>query len=223
MKNNLLFQALLKAISGFVLILLLLFTPAGSFNYLHGWLLIILLFIPMTLMGIVLYTKYPNILKLRLKTKEKEKTQINIILLSSIMFLASFIVAGMNYRYKWNSIPTVVVIIASILFLVGYYLFMEVLKQNEFLSRVVEIQENHKVVDTGLYGIVRHPMYLSTILMFLTMPLILNSLYSFIIMLIYPLILSKRIQNEEQVLEEGLKGYKEYKLKVKYKVIPYIW
>ena len=167
--------------------------------------------------------KKPELLRKRLNSKEKENEQKQVILLSGLMFLVGFIVAGLNYRYKWLELPNIVVIIASILFIIAYILYAEVLRENTYLSRTIEVQENQKVVDTGLYGIVRHPMYATTILLFLTMPLILGSFISFLIFLIYPVIISKRIKNEEKVLERNLKGYAEYKKKVKYKIIPFVW
>ena len=182
-----------------------------------------LLFIPMFVAGIILMIKNPELLRKRLYAKEKESEQKQVILFSAVMFLLGFIVAGLNYRYKWMEIPNVVTIISSILFIIAYVLYAEVLRENTYLSRTIEVQENQKVIDTGLYGIVRHPMYAVTILLFLTIPLILGSIISFIIFLIYPIIIAKRIKNEEIVLERDLKGYKEYKNKVKYKIIPLIW
>ena len=167
--------------------------------------------------------KNPELLRKRLNAKEQENEQKWVLLFSGVMFIAGFIVAGLNYRYKWIEIPSIVVIISSILFIIAYILYAEVLRENTYLSRTIEVQENQKVIDTGLYGIVRHPMYAVTILLFLTMPLILGSVISFMIFLIYPIIIGKRIENEEKVLEKYLKGYTEYKEKVKYKVIPFVW
>lgn len=167
--------------------------------------------------------KNPELLKKRLNNKEKESEQKVVIILSAIMFLAGFIIAGLNYRYNWIKLPRIVVYIATGLFFISYILYAEVLRENEYLSRTIEVQENQKVIDTGLYGVVRHPMYATTIILFLSMPLILGSLISFVIFLAYPIIIAKRIKNEEIVLENGLEGYKEYKEKVKYKVIPFIW
>ena len=167
--------------------------------------------------------KSPGLLRKRLNAKEKENEQKNVIALSGLMFLAGFIIAGLNYRYSWIVIPNIVVIISSIIFIISYILYAEVLRENTYLSRTIEVHENQKVVDTGLYGIVRHPMYAVTILLFLSMPLILGSIISFIIFLVYPLIIAKRIKNEEEVLEKELVGYAEYKKKVKYKVMPFIW
>ena len=182
-----------------------------------------LLFIPMFIVGIVLMIKNPELLKKRLNTKEKENEQKQVVLFSSLMFLFSFIIAGLNYRYGWINLPDIIVIVSSVLFVIAYILYAEVLRENTYLSRTIEIQDNQKVIDTGLYGYVRHPMYAVTILLFLTIPLILDSVISFVIFLIYPIIISKRIKNEEMILEKDLKGYTEYKKKVKYKIIPFIW
>ena len=199
------------------------FIPANSFEYWNGWLFIGLLFVPMFIAGIVLMIKNPELLRKRLNAKERENEQKWVLLFSGLMFIAGFIVAGLNYRYKWIIIPNLLVIISSILFIISYILYAEVLRENTYLSRTIEVQENQKVIDTGLYGIVRHPMYAVTIFLFLTMPLILGSIFSFIIFLIYPIIIGRRIKNEEIVLEKDLKGYIEYKKKVKYKVIPFVW
>ena len=197
--------------------------PANTFKYWNAWLFMGLLFIPMFLAGIVLMIKNPMLLNSRLDVKEKETEQKEVILLSGLMFLLGFVLAGLNYRFKWITIPTIVVIISSCLFIISYILYAEVLRENTFLARTIKVQENKKVVDTGLYGIVRHPMYSITLVLFLTMPLILGSLISFIIFLAYPFIIVKRILNEEKVLEKDLKGYKEYKKKVKYRLIPFVW
>ena len=223
MDIKLFLQAIIKYIFGVLIIGALLFIPANSFEYWNGGLFMGLLFIPMFLAGIILMIKNPELLRKRLNAKEKESEQKQIVLFSGLMFLSGFIIAGLNYRYKWIEIPSIVVIISSILFLIAYILYAEVLRENTYLSRTIEVQENQKVIDTGLYGIVRHPMYAVTILLFLTMPLILDSIISFIIFLIYPIIIGKRIKNEEKVLEKDLKGYAEYKKKVKYKVIPFVW
>ena len=223
MDIKLFLQAIIKYIFGVLIIGALLFIPANSFEYWNGWLFMGLLFIPMFLAGIILMIKNPELLRKRLNAKEKESEQKQIVLFSGLMFLSGFIIAGLNYKYKWIEIPSIVVIISSILFLIAYILYAEVLRENTYLSRTIEVQENQKVIDTGLYGIVRHPMYAVTILLFLTMPLILGSIISFIIFLIYPIIIGKRIKNEEKVLEKDLKGYAEYKKKVKYKVIPFVW
>ena len=223
MKIKLFIQAIIKFTLGITIIGILIFAPAQTINYWNGWLLMGLLFIPMFIAGIVMIIKSPNLLEKRLNAKEKEKEQKKVILYSGLMFLSGFIIAGLNYRYNWIWIPNIVVIIASIIFILAYIIYAEVLRENEYLSRTIEVQENQKVIDTGLYGIVRHPMYGATILLFLTMPLILGSIISFVIFLIYPFIISKRIKNEEEVLERELVGYTEYKNKVKYKMIPFIW
>lgn len=223
MNIKLFIQAIIKYIFGVLIVGSLLFIPTNSFKYWNGWLFMGLLFIPMFVAGIILMIKNPELLRKRLNAKEKESEQKWVILFSGSMFIAGFIVAGLNYRYKWIEIPNAITIISSILFVIAYILYAEVLRENTYLSRTIEIQENQKVIDTGLYGIVRHPMYAVTILLFLTIPLILGSIISFIIFLIYPIIIAKRIKNEEKVLERDLKGYKEYKNKVKYKIIPLIW
>ena len=223
MDIKLFLKAISKYLFGVILVGILLFVPAGTFNYWNAWLFMIILFIPMFIAGIILMFKNPMLLKSRLDVKEKEKEQKQVILYSGLMFLAGFIIAGLNYRLSWITIPNIIVIISSIIFIVSYILYAEVLRENIYLSRTIEVQENQKVVDTGLYGIVRHPMYSITLILFLTMPLVLGSIFSFIIFLIYPFIISKRIKNEEKVLERDLKGYKEYKKKVKYKLIPFIW
>ena len=223
MNLKLFFQAIVKFILGVLIIGLLLFIPANTINYWNGWIFMGLLFIPMFIAGIVMMIKSPDLLRKRLNAKEKENEQKQVILFSGLMFLSGFIIAGLNYRYNWVTIPTSVVIISSVIFILAYILYAEVLRENAYLSRTIEVQENQKVIDTGLYGIVRHPMYGATILLFLSMPLVLGSIISFAIFLIYPFIIAKRIKNEEEVLERELVGYSEYKKKVKYKVIPFIW
>ena len=223
MNIKLFFQAIIKYVFGVVIVGALLFIPAKSFKYWNGWLFMGLLFVPMFIAGIILMIKNPELLKKRLNAKEKENEQKWVLLFSGLMFLAGFIIAGLNYRFTWIEMPNIVIIISSVLFIIAYILYAEVLRENTYLSRTIEVQEDQKVVDTGLYGIVRHPMYAITILLFLTMPLILGSIISFLIFLIYPIIISKRIKNEEEVLEKDLKGYTEYKKKVKYKIIPFIW
>ena len=216
-------EAIMKVLLGILIIGLLLFLPAGTINYWNGWLLIGILFVPMFIAGIVMMIKSPELLKKRLNVKEKQGEQKQVVLFSGIMFVAGFIVAGLNYRYGWIMIPNILVIISSVIFVLSYILYAEVLRENKYLSRTIEVQENQKVIDSGLYGIVRHPMYMATIFLFLSMPLILGSIYSFAIFLLYPIIIAKRIKNEEEVLEKDLNGYREYKEKVKYKVIPFIW
>lgn len=217
------FQAIFKFISGLILVGALLFLPAGTIRYPGAWLLIIVLFLPMFIAGLVMMRKNPELLRKRLNVKEEQAEQKTVILLSAIMFLSAFIAAGLNFRYGWIVLPFWISCAATAVFLLGYILYAEVLRENVWLSRTVEVQKDQKVVDTGLYGVVRHPMYMATLLLFLSMPLILGSLISFIIMLMYIPIIAKRIRNEEAVLEEGLEGYTEYKRKVKYKVIPFIW
>ena len=223
MNIKLFIQAIIKYVFGILIVGSLLFIPAKSFEYWNGWLFMGLLFISMFIAGIILMIKNPELLKKRLNAKEQENEQKWVLLFSGLMFIAGFIVAGLNYRYKWVEIPNIVIIISSILFIIAYILYAEVLRENAYLSRTIEVQDNQKVIDTGLYGIVRHPMYAVTILLFLTMPLILGSTISFIIFLIYPIIIGQRIKNEEKVLEKDLKGYTEYKKNVKYKLIPFIW
>ena len=220
---KLLLNAVTKYLLGLIITIILIFIPAGSFNYINGWLFICLLFIPMFIVGIIMFIKNKELLERRLNAKEKINDQKIVILLSGIMFISGFVVAGLNYRYKWIELPNIVVIISTITFLISYLLYGEVLRENTYLSRTIEVKKDQKVIDTGLYGIIRHPMYLVTIILFLSIPLILNSLITLIIFLIYPIIIIKRISTEEKLLEKELKGYKEYKKKVKYKLIPYIW
>lgn len=223
MSIKLFFEAIFKFLLGVLLVGLLIFIPAGTINFFNGWLFMGLLFIPMFIAGIIMMIKSPNLLKSRLNAKEKEKEQKKIVAISGLMFLMGFILAGLNYRFNWIDLPNVVVIISSIVFLLSYILYAEVLRENAFLSRTIKVEKKQKLIDTGLYGIVRHPMYLATIFLFLSMPLILGSLFSFLVFLLYPFIIIKRLNNEEKVLEKDLKGYKEYKKKVKYKLIPFIW
>ena len=223
MNKKLFFQALSKFLIGLIIICILLFIPAGTLDYPNGWLFIALLFIPMFFAGIIMLFKSPDLLRRRLNAKESEDEQKTVILVSGIIFLLAFILAGLNFRFGWFKLPTIIIIIASVIFLLAYIMYAEVLRENEYLSRTVEVSENQKVVDSGLYGLVRHPMYTSTIFLFLSMPLVLDSIFSFIVMLVYPIIIIFRIRNEEKVLENELIGYKEYKEKVKYKLIPYLW
>ena len=223
MDIKLFFQALSKFLIGLIIICILIFIPAGTVNYPNGWLFIALLFIPMFFAGIIMLFKSPDLLRRRLNAKEEEDEQKTVILLSGIIFLLAFILAGLNFRFGWFKLPTIIIIIASVIFLLAYIMYAEVLRGNEYLSRTVEVSENQKVVDSGLYGIVRHPMYTSTIFLFLSMPLVLDSIFSFVVMLVYPIIIIFRIRNEEKVLENELIGYKEYKEKVKYKLVPYLW
>ena len=223
MNKKLFVKAIGKYFLGLVLVSLLLFIPAGTLHYWNAWLFIGALFIPMAILGLILMKKDPELLAKRLEVKEKEKGQMNLIFISGIMFVAGFIVAGLDYRFKWLPLPKSMSMAAAVVFLMAYILFVEVIRENAYLSRTVEIQEGHQVVDTGLYGIVRHPMYLATILLFLSIPLILGSLFSFVIFTAHPFVIAKRIKEEEKFLEEGLPGYKEYKDRVKYRLFPYIW
>lgn len=223
MSLKLFLQAIFKILIGILIVGALLFVPAGTFEYYNAWLFLGILFIPMFIAGIIMMIKNPELLKKRLNAKEKESKQKVVILLSAIMFITGFIIAGLNYKYNWFVLPKTAVIIASVIFVISYLIYSEVLRENEYLSRTIEVQDNQKVIDTGLYGIVRHPMYAATIFLFLSMPLILGSIISFVIFLIYPFIIGIRIRNEEKVLEKDLEGYKEYKEKVKYKMIPFIW
>ena len=222
-KKKLFAQAISKYLLGVILVGTILFLPAWSFSYWNAWLFMGILFVPMFIAGIVMLGKNPELLQKRLDAKEKEAEQKSVVASCGLMFLASFIVAGLDWRFGWTNLPNWMVWAATGLFLLSYVLYAEVLRENTYLSRTIEVQENQKVIDTGLYGIVRHPMYMATMVLFLSMPLVLGSLYSFIIMLAYIPIIAKRIRNEEKVLEESLPGYKEYKQKVKYKVIPFIW
>ena len=223
MNFKLFIQAILKYLLGLLLVGGLLFIPARTFNYFNAWLLIGILFIPMFIFGIILMIKNPTLLKSRLNAKEKQSEQKLVVGLSGLMFISGFIVAGLNYKYNWIKLPNIVVIISSIVFIIFYILYAEVLRENTYLSRTIEVVDNQKVIDTGMYGIVRHPMYIVTIILFLMIPLVLNSLISFFIFLIYPIIIIIRINNEEKVLEKELKGYTEYKKKVKYRLIPFVW
>ena len=223
MTIGLFFQALIKFFLGVVLVGALIFLPAGSFSYFNGWLLMGVLFIPITIAGIVMMLKKTHLLKSRLEGKEKQKDQDIVVKLSGLMFLAGFIVAGLGFRLGWYVLPKVISIGASVVFLLSYLLYAEVMRENTYLSRTIQVQENQKVVDTGLYGIVRHPMYFATLLLFLSIPLVLGSVFSFIIFLAYQFIIAKRIKGEEKLLENELPGYTEYKQKVKYRLIPFIW
>ena len=217
------FQALLKFVAGFALLAVLLFVPAGTWQFYQAWVMLGVLFVPMAIMGVVMLVKNPELLSKRLNAKEKEQEQKWVVALSGILFVANFVVAGLNVRYGWCVLPWWAVGVASGVFLLAYALYAEVLRENAYLSRTIEVQENQQVITTGLYGIVRHPMYAATLLLFSVMPLVLASPWSFLIMLLYIPIIHIRIKNEEKVLAEGLKGYKEYKQTVKYKVIPFVW
>lgn len=220
---KLLFQAILKFVLGALITAALLFLPAGTFHYKNAWLLMIILFVPMFLAGIVLLFKNPALLQKRLNAKEKQAEQTLILIVSALMFVLGFAAAGFSFRFQFLMLPDVVSLIAAVVFLLAYALYAEVLRENAYLSRTVEVQQGQKVIDTGLYGIVRHPMYSATILLFLSVPLALGSVLSFVIFLAYPVIIAKRIKNEEAVLENELPGYAEYKKKVKYKIVPHVW
>ncbi len=223
MKNNLFLQAISKFLLGVVLVGVLVFWPAGTLHFSAGWLFMGILFVPMFLAGLVMLAKNPQLLQSRLKAKEKQREQDMVVKLSGLMFIAGFIVAGLNYRFGWHVLPESVSIGAAIVFLIAYVLYAEVLRENIYLSRTVEIQEGQKVIDTGLYGIVRHPMYSATILLFLAIPLVLGSLISFVIFLAYPLIIAVRIKGEEELLAAELSGYTDYQKKVKFRLIPFVW
>jgi len=220
---NLLTEAIVKYLSGLLLVGALLFIPAGTLHWSEGILFMSLLFIPMLSAGILMYFKAPDLLKSRLNAKEKQSTQQDVIKYSGLLFIVSFIVAGLNERFSFLYFPSFIVMLGCLLFVFGYLLFGEVLRENAYLSRTIEVKENQKVIDTGLYGIVRHPMYSATILLFLSMPIILNSPVSFLLMLLYIPLIIKRIENEEDVLEKELTGYKEYKQKIRYRMIPFIY
>jgi protein-S-isoprenylcysteine O-methyltransferase Ste14 len=223
MDKRLLAQAMIKFLAGIILIGVLVFLPAGSFAYWQGWLLMGILFVPMFIAGSLILVKNPELLRKRLNAKEKESEQKTVVALSGLLFLISFVTAGLNWRFNWSILPNWAVWTAASVFILSYILYAEVLRENEYLSRTIEVQDGQRVIDTGLYGIVRHPMYMATVIMFLSMPLVLGSPISFIIMLGYIPVIAKRIRNEEEVLAAGLHGYKEYQTRIKYKVIPFIW
>ena len=220
---KLLVSALTKFICGIFCVGLLVFLPAGTLEFKGGWLFLSVLFIPIFIMGIVLLIKAPSLLEKRLNGKEKEDTQKGVVAFSGLIFVVGFIIAGLDFRFFWSFVPKWLVITAVMLFLASYLIYAEVMRENAYLSRTIEVSDNQTVVDTGLYSVVRHPMYMATILMFLMIPLILGSFVSFIVFLGYPVIIAVRISNEEKVLTEQLKGYAEYKQKVKYKIIPFVW
>lgn len=220
---KLLLSALTKYIAGLVLIGLLLFLPAMTFDYPGAWLFIALLFIPMLIMGIVLFLKSPALLEKRLNNREREKAQKGVIAFSGLIFPLGFVLSALDFRFGWSQVPLWLTITASVLFIIGYGTYAEVMKENAYLSRTVEVQENQIVISTGLYGIVRHPMYLATLLMFLPMPLILGSFFGLIPFMLYPPIIIVRMLNEEKILKKSLTGYKEYTEKVKYRLIPFVW
>lgn len=223
MTKTLFVQAIAKFSLGVVLVGLLLFLPAGTMQYPGGWLLMAILFIPMFAAGLVMMGENPDLLKKRLQAKEQQAEQSTVVKLSGLMFLAGFIMAGLDFRFRWLPLPDWVSYAAAAAFLLAYLLYAEVLRENTYLSRTIEVQEDQKVIDTGLYGIVRHPMYSATLLLFLSIPLVLGSLLSFLCFLAYPLIIAKRIRNEEDVLKAGLPGYAEYLQRVKWRLLPLIW
>ncbi len=223
MTRQLFFSAIVKFLAGVLLIGLLLFLTAGTMDYPNAWLFMGILFVPMFVAGIVLMIKNPKLLQKRLNAKEKQSEQSLVVKLSGLMFVVGFILAALDFRFGWIPLPAAVSYIAAVVFLAAYLMYAEVLRENTYLSRTIEIQENQKVIDSGLYGIVRHPMYGATIILFLAMPLVLGSLVSFMVFLFYPLLIAKRIENEEQLLENELEGYAEYKKKVKYRLLPFIW
>lgn len=223
MHAKLLKQAIVRFLGGVALLGLLLFLPAGTFRWRQGWLLMGILFVPMFAAGLVMLRRSPELLQKRLNAREEQGEQRQVILLSALMFLAAFVVAGLNFRFRWIILPDAVSWVAAGVFLLGYLLYAEVLRENAWLSRTVEVQKDQRVVDTGLYGVVRHPMYMSTLLLFLSMPLVLGSPISFVILLAYIPIIARRMRNEEQVLERGLAGYAEYKRRVRYKILPFVW
>ena len=223
MSKSLFFQAVVKFLSGAILIGLLIFLSAGTIAFWKGWLLMAILLIPMFLAGIVMMLKNPELLKKRLHVREQQTEQCLVVKLSGLMFVIGFLLAGLDFRFEWFPLPDWVSWGAAVLFLLSYLLYAEVLRENTFLSRTVEVQQGQKVIDTGVYGVVRHPMYSATLILFLSMPLVLGSAVSFVVFLVYPAIIAKRIRNEEKVLEEGLEGYVAYKKRVKYRVIPFVW
>jgi protein-S-isoprenylcysteine O-methyltransferase Ste14 len=220
---KLLVNALTKFLSGLFLVGAMLFWPAGGFDYLNGWLFCGLLFVPMLILGAVLFVKSPDLLRKRLDSREKEKTQQGVIAWSGLFFFVGFVLAGLDHRFGWSHVPTWLVIAAAAILLISYALYAEVMRENAYLSRKVEVQEGQHVVDTGLYGIVRHPMYAVTLWLFLSIPLVLGSWYALICFAVYPILIVVRLLNEEKVLTEGLEGYAEYKKKVRYRLIPFIW
>ena len=220
---KLLVNALTKFLSGLFLVGAMLFWPAGGFDYLNGWLFCGLLFVPILILGAVLFVKSPDLLRKRLDSREKEKTQQGVIAWSGLFFFVGFVLAGLDHRFGWSHVPTWLVITAAAILLISYALYAEVMRENAYLSRKVEVQEGQHVVDTGLYGIVRHPMYAVTLWLFLSIPLVLGSWYALICFAVYPILIVVRLLNEEKVLTEGLEGYAEYKKKVRYRLIPFIW
>lgn len=220
---KLLLSAVTKFLFGLVLVGAMLFLPAGGWNYPNAWLFLALLFLPILILGAVLFVKSPDLLRKRLQAKEREGTQKGVVAIAGLLFVAGFVVAGLDYRFGWSHVPTWTVALASVALLVSYALYAEVMRENAYLSRTVEVQENQKVIDTGLYGVVRHPMYAATVWLFLSIPLVLGSLWSLLCFSPYVAAIVVRILNEEKVLEEGLEGYADYKKRVKYRLIPFVW
>lgn len=220
---KLLINALAKFFCGLLLVGLLVFVPAGTLYYTYGWLLIGLLFIPMLIAGLVMFFKSPDFLAKRLDAKEKQRAQKGVVALSGLMFIAGFVVAGLDFRFGWSKMPAAVTVAASVLFLAAYVLYAEVMRENAYLSRTIKVEKGQTVVDTGLYGIVRHPMYMATILLFLMIPIVLGSWYALIVFAFYPAIIIVRLKDEEDLLTRELPGYAEYKKKVKYRIIPSVW
>ena len=216
-------NAITKFVVGLFVVSFLVFLPAGTLNYINGWVFISVLFTPIFILGLLLLIKSPELLRKRLDGKEKETTQKGVVAFSALIFLCGFVISGFDFRFSWSHVPSYISYFAIALFLASYVIYAEVMRENEYLSRKIEVHDNQKLVDTGLYGIIRHPMYSATILMFLMIPLILGSWYSFLVFMFYPIIIAIRINNEENILTEQLHGYAEYKEKVKYKIIPFIW
>ncbi len=223
MTTKLFVQAITKYVLGVILVGVLLFLPAGTLGFFNGWLLMAILFVPMFIAGLVMMVKNPQLLKKRLNAKEKQRDQDLVVKLSGVMFLAGFVVSGLGFRFGWYTLPKSVAIAGAVVFLLAYVLYAEVLRENTYLSRTIEVQENQTVIDTGLYGVVRHPMYSATLLLFLAMPIVLGSVYAFLIFLAYPFIIVKRIKGEEEFLEKELDGYREYKQRVKWRLVPFVW
>lgn len=223
MSGRLIFNAVSKLVAGIILVGVLVFLPAGTFAFVNGWLLMGVLFVPILIMGAILLVKNPTLLQKRLESKETAKDQGTVVKLSGLMFCVGFILAGLGYRFGWYRLPPALSAIGAVVFLLSYLLYAEVLRENVYLSRTICVQDGQKVIDTGLYRIIRHPMYSATVLLFWSVPLILGSVYALAVFLVYPLLIAKRIKGEEALLEKELQGYTEYKEKVKYRLIPFVW
>ena len=223
MTKKLFFQAIYKIVLGIVLVGVLIFLPAGTLDFKNGWLFMTLLFVPMIIAGFFMMLRTPELLKHRLNMKEEHKAQRCVVALSAVIFILGFVLAGLDFRFGWSSISDIAVTVASVVFILAYALYGEVIRENRYLSRTIKVQDGQKVVDTGLYSLVRHPMYFSSVLLFLSMPLILGSFVAFVVFLAYPFVITKRIKHEEIFLEKELEGYSEYKKRVKYKMIPFVW